>query len=622
MKTLNTILATAALVGAGVAVAALSSPVDTAAFNLLGGSLGQAQRDFRVDNNFSDPSANNNTTPHVNFPGALGAVMAIWKGHVEWSSEPYAGNGLGDGVSSNPVLGSGGANFDNIFQGTATAPGGANGNVHSELAGSSGSTLAFTLSPISDGWQIQYLSSWTWQDGPGSVSGGIDLQGVACHEIGHSLGLDHSNVPGATMQPAISGSGVSERSIESDDILGVQAIYGVKSASKPHIGSLSGSTQIGQTLTINGSNFTVGNTNEVWFTKLASDGMPVKVLNVNSVSGNSVSVTIPANVQDGEVMVKNNGTGFANLSNAFPIDISAGTGDPPVVTSINPTTGPAGGFTQVALTGSGFTGANSVTFGGVEAESFTVNSNTSITAVTPPGQFLTQVDVTVTDSDGAGTLAQAYIYLFNPAIDVSTVKPDSGLTTGGTPVVLSGASALGITSVEFDGVPATDVEVISATEVAATTPPHAAGTVDVTVNGGVDTIPGGFTYVNDGAFIDIGPGLAGSLGVPLLSGSGDLTPGSPTGFTLDLSSANPSSLAVMFVSLSQAAAPFKGGTLYTLPILLQLNLATDGFGQLSLPAQIAVGTPPGTSFVLQFWIADAAAIHGASASNGLKVVTP
>ena len=73
MKTLHTALAIAGLLCAGLAVASLSAPADTAAFNLLGGSLGQGQRDFRVFNNFSDPTANNNTTPHVNFPGALGA---------------------------------------------------------------------------------------------------------------------------------------------------------------------------------------------------------------------------------------------------------------------------------------------------------------------------------------------------------------------------------------------------------------------------------------------------------------------------------------------------------------------------------------------------------------------
>ena len=85
---------------------------------------------------------------------------------------------------------------------------------------------------------------------------------------------------------------------------------------------------------------------------------------------------------------------------------------------------------------------------------------------------------------------------------------------------------------------------------------------------------------------------------------------------------NPSSLAVMFVSVTQGAVPFKGGTFYPVLILLQLSLSTDVFGHVSLPAVIPVGTPPGTFFITQFWISDAGAIHGASATNGLKVVTP
>jgi Matrixin/IPT/TIG domain len=622
MKILHTVLATSGLVAAALAVSALSAPVDTAAFDTLGGSLGQGQRDFRVFNNFSDASANNNTTPHANFPGATGAIMAIWKGHVEWGSEPYAGNGLGDGVSSNPILGSGGANFDNIFQSTHTSAGGSNGNVHSELAGGGGSTLAFTLTPISDGWQIQYYSSWTWQDGPGSVTGGIDLQGVACHEIGHSLGLDHTNVPGSTMLPSISGSGVGQRSIGDDDAAGVQFIYGVKSGTKPHISSLGGSLQIGQTLVINGSNFTIGGSlNEVWFTKMNSDGTPTKVSNVNSVNGTSLSVTIPANAKDGEVMVKNSGTGHANLSNAFPIDLGAGGGDPPNLVSLNPNQGPFGGFQDVTLTGTGFNGTTSVKFGANEAISFVVNSAVSITATTPPGALLSAVDVTVTDGDGASTLPQAYIYFFNDPINVNTVDPSSGPAAGGTVVTVSGPSAVGITSVEFDGVPGTDVEVISKNEVVATTPAHAAGTVDVTVNGGAITLNNAFTYVNAGSFINIGPGLAGSLGVPTLNGQGDLTPGG-SGFTLDVASANPSSFAPMFISLFQASAPFKGGTFYPLPILLQINLFTDVFGQFSLPAVIPPGTPPGTSFVVQVWISDVGAIKGSAATNGLKVITP
>ena len=81
-----------ALSGLGAAfglVASLSTPVDTAGFSLIGGSLGLGQRDFRVFNNFTDASANNNTTPDPDFPSAVGATQAIWKGHIEWGSEWY-----------------------------------------------------------------------------------------------------------------------------------------------------------------------------------------------------------------------------------------------------------------------------------------------------------------------------------------------------------------------------------------------------------------------------------------------------------------------------------------------------------------------------------------------------
>ncbi len=622
MKNLNRLLALSGLAAAGLAVAALSAPMRTAAFDTIGGSLGQGQRDFRVWNNFGDAAANNNTTPNASFPGFTGAVMAIWKGHVEWASEPYAGTGAGDGLSSNLVLGSGGANFDNIFQGTHTAAGGNNGNVHSELAGSSGSTLAFMQGPISDGWTIKYYETWTWQDGPGAVSTGVDLQGVATHEIGHSLGLDHTGVSGSTMLPSISGTGTGQRSIESDDIAGVQFIYGVKAGDKPKITSLAGSKTIGETLVINGTNFsTTGN--EVWFTKLASDGVAVKLTGVASTGGGTqISVTVPAGIQDGEVMVKRSGSGNADLSNAWPIDVGAGAGDPPLVTSVDPAMGAAGGFTSVTIAGTGFSDATGVTFDATPAVSFTVDSNSAITAVSPPGTLFSFADVTVTDPNGSSTLVNAFFYTFNPPIDVDTCTPGSGSIAGGTTVSVTGPSTVGITSVEFDGIPGTNFGAISATEVVVDTPAHAVGAVDVTVNGGTDVIVSGFTYSNSGAFIDIGPGLAGVSGVPLLTGAGDLTPGSGTGFTLDVANGNPLAAGFLFVSLTQSSASFKGGTFYPIPILVQIGVATNLFGAVSLPGAIPVGIPSGTSFVTQVWLTDPTAIKGASATNGLKVVTP
>src|SRR5688572_1531488 len=99
--------------------------VPSSAFTTLGHSLGLDQRDARVFNNFLDPEANDNQTPHPTWPGALGAPMAVWKGLAEWGSMLH---GDGEGDPSQPGgIGSGGANFDVTWQGAAPNAGLATG---------------------------------------------------------------------------------------------------------------------------------------------------------------------------------------------------------------------------------------------------------------------------------------------------------------------------------------------------------------------------------------------------------------------------------------------------------------------------------------------------------------
>ena len=301
-------------------------PSDSEGFVLLGGSLGLSQRDFRVFDNFGDAEANANTTAHPMFPGYTGAEMACWKGAIEWGSRPH-GNGTGDSTQTN--LGDGGANFDPSWQGNASGTGGLNDNTMSEINATDNSVLAYMEGGVSinDGWRIRFIATpWVWNDGPGSIPGShIDIQGILTHEYGHALGLDHTGVGNATMGATASGNGVADRSIAPDDIAGVQAVYGVASASKPVI---TGINKCGMQLELLGTNFSSSG-NEVWFTQAATggSGVPVKLTSVTSTMGGQlIQVTIPVAAGSGDVLVRNNGTGNANLSNAWPLDVTVDQG--------------------------------------------------------------------------------------------------------------------------------------------------------------------------------------------------------------------------------------------------------------------------------------------------------
>jgi len=405
--------------------ALLIGPADVEGYSLLGGSLGVTQRDVRIYNTFADSSANDNTVIHSQFPGYDGAELAIWKAAVEWGSSAH-GNGSGDSKQTN--LGDGGANFDPSWQGNATQIGGPDSNIHSPLSGSSGGVLAYCETPISNGWRIRYYEGWSWNDGPGSVSG-WDLQSVATHEYGHAVGLGHSSVSGTTMWPSIGGGTTSQRSIHSDDILGLQAAYGVKASGKPLITS---ATMAAGILTINGSNFDTGN-NEVWFTQAGSggNGDPVKATGIpSSLGGTRIQLGawphfIPSNAGPGDVLVRSDGTSHSNVSNAFPLDLmSTGggcSGGVPIITDVFPALLQAltTDATEVTLLGCNFNGTNAVTVDGVSLTtfppSFVVVSDTEMRFTMPQVTHLGAVDIVLANSSGASLASQIQVQAPSPA---------------------------------------------------------------------------------------------------------------------------------------------------------------------------------------------------------------
>ena len=333
----------------------IGTPEESVGFTTIGGDLGPNQRDFRVFNNFTDATANNNTTADDNWPGFDGAEMAIWKACAEWASVLH-GDGSGDSHQPGGV-GSGGANFDPIFVGNANQVGGSNDNTHSQVSGCDGGVLAYCETPISDGWRIRYIECWNWSDGPGTLSGGIDLQGVACHEYGHALGLGHTNVSGATMYPSISSNGIPARSIAADDIAGVQFVYGGVSGSKPRITDVINN---GSSVTIVGTGFS-SNGNTVRFTSenatAGSSNFPVVVSNQSS-SGGQITVTVPAAAGPGEVQVLNSGSGHTSVSNAYPFDPEGDAGCLPASNYCTSTTNSLGEEATMSFTGSQSVSAN------------------------------------------------------------------------------------------------------------------------------------------------------------------------------------------------------------------------------------------------------------------------
>jgi uncharacterized protein YhjY with autotransporter beta-barrel domain len=103
-----------------------------------------------------------------------------------------------------------------------------------------------------------------------------------------------------------------------------------------------------------------------------------------------------------------------------PVDVSVTIApDAPTITGISPYIGPDTGGTTVTITGTNLTGATAVVFGGTPAASFSIDSDTQISAVTPGGPA-GAVEVAVTTPGGSATEVVGFTYTSSAIITWDT----------------------------------------------------------------------------------------------------------------------------------------------------------------------------------------------------------
>ena len=159
-------------------------------------------------------------------------------------------------------------------------------------------------------------------------------------------------------------------------------------------------------ITITGNYFTNAGTPVVKFGSVSASSITVN-------SATLITATVPTLVSGNvDVTVATLGgtsaTSSADQYTAYPI---------PSVTAISTNSGSMAGGTSVVITGTSLTAVSTVNFGTVSAPSFTVNSDTQITAVAPAGAQAT-VDIVVRSPGGYSPTSSAdqFSYYATPII--------------------------------------------------------------------------------------------------------------------------------------------------------------------------------------------------------------
>ena len=321
-------------------------------------------------------------------------------------------------------------------------------------AGTPATTVTVSVtSPQGQSNSVQYhysyptptLSSITPSTGPASGGNtvniwGKNLQYVTAVYFGTTTASIEFQTPTliAVTAPAGTGGNTVTVSVTSPvgRTFGLSYTYEAPPPSLTSLTPSTGPSTGGTTVTLHGSNLTT-------VTAVTFGGTSATF----TVQGpTSIRVTVPPGTPTTSVSVfvrSPNGTSnIVTYAYRYPT---------PTLSSITPSTGPAGGGNAVTITGENLRYVTTVYFGTTSAPIIS-QTTTSITVTAPAGPGGQTVTVTVTSPVGP-TYGLTYTYLY-PTPSLTSITPSTGPASGGTTVTIHGANLTTVTYVTFGGTPA------------------------------------------------------------------------------------------------------------------------------------------------------------------------
>ncbi len=213
---------------------------------------------------------------------------------------------------------------------------------------------------------------------------------------------------GAVHVTVTTPAGTSPTSTADQFTYGAAALPPTVTSVSPSSGGASGGN-----VTITGTNFT--NVTAVKFgAVLAASSVVVSTTTITADYGPSTPGTVHVTVTTAD-----GGTSATSPADQFTFKAA------PTITSISPSSGPTAGGTTVTITGTSFTngGVAEVYFGSVLATSWTINSATSITAISPAGSGA--VDITVLGASGTSAISAADKFTYSATAATTTAVTSS-----------------------------------------------------------------------------------------------------------------------------------------------------------------------------------------------------